>query len=207
MGRVISETNSRYLLATGVTRGLSAEAGQVLEYGVLRMVRVMCESCGYRRIDDVGMNPTREMLRSGLRDFLWSSVGPEDIVAVYHSGHAELVVYELLLWTADCDPEDPHGTMLPVAELIRGLVAGTRVERLLLMLDTCHAGQGAFDALPRALRSFETMGDERERPSLFVVTATRARGRSRPGACVSAFERAVGSAASGGTRPDSLALV
>ncbi|MFB9834879.1 hypothetical protein [Actinoallomurus acaciae] len=207
MDHDVPETRRRYLLATGVTLGLSPAAGKSLEDGVHQMVRVMRESCGYQRIDEVGMNPTRERLRTGARDFLKSSsVTADDLVAVYHSGHAELIQDELLLWAADSDPEDPHGTMLPVAEFVRGLVAGTHVERLLLMLDTCHAGQGAFDALPRALRAFEAIGDGRDRPSLFVVTATRTRGKSRPGAFASAFGRAVASAATGGRRPEALAL-
>lgn len=207
LDRDVPEAGRRYLLATGVTLGLSHAAEKSLEDGVHRMTRVMRESCGYQQIDGLGLNPTREELRTGVRDFFRSpSIGANDLIAVYHSGHAEPGENELLLWTADSDPEDPHGTMLPVSELMRGLIAGTRVERLLLMLDTCHAGQGALDALPRALRAFEAVGDRRDRPSLFVVTATRARGKSRPGAFASAFERAVESAATGGSRPEALAL-
>jgi WD40 repeat protein len=104
---------------------------------------------GYEHVPIIGGDPTRERLRTALRRFcLHRDRKPEDYIVVYLAGHGEILPYgpkEHALLMADLDPDDLRTGSVKAAELADWMLAGTRVHRLLLIVDACMSGQAALD--------------------------------------------------------------
>ncbi|MEU6609999.1 caspase family protein [Streptomyces shenzhenensis] len=85
---------------------------------------------------------TLEGIRAGLAELAFSSM-PEDTVVIFFSGHgARLSSTEgetSALVPVDCHTSDLQGTALPEAELTAALAA-INAQRLLVLVDACHAG-------------------------------------------------------------------
>src|SRR5216684_3843877 len=133
----------RYLIATGVTVDLPQSGGRLRE-SVANMAEIFQRTFGYERVPSLDLNPTAQQMRDELRNFA-PKCGPNDIVVLYHTGHADLVAGKHRLWMGDTG-EDPVNT-LPTDELTERLLAESPISNLLLILDTCYAGQGGAEAL------------------------------------------------------------
>ncbi|GAB2991870.1 hypothetical protein [Saccharothrix stipae] len=148
----------RLLVATAVTRHrhhqlwdrptLTAARRDVIDLFTTRL--------GYRHLSDLGVDPTRDELAAGLRDVCSprapDSLNERDMLAVYITCHGHVLeeTGEHVLITSDTHPDD-LGDALSTADLTAKLLRGTRVRRLLLMLDTCHSGRGGNEIAARAL--------------------------------------------------------
>jgi WD40 repeat protein len=170
-----SEGGRRYLIATAIAQ--YARAPQWDRPGLVQardeIIELFTGSLGYRHVGDLGLNPTKEQLTQLLRAFCRSPRRrPDDLIAVYIAGHGEVLDDDSLdhvLLTADTDPED-IADALPTADLARKMLLRTPVRRVLLMLDTCHSGQGGNDLAAAALtRMTRHWGDGEDLGSGLVV--------------------------------------
>ena len=112
------------------------------------------EKLGYERVLlDVSTDPTSDEFRIRLDDWFGSNErNNSDWVVLYYTGHGELVGTDsLYLLTKDYVNGRLVGTAFSInqlGEMLIGTDAGgetRRVRRFLAIIDTCHAGAGAFD--------------------------------------------------------------
>ena len=206
-----SLTPRRFLIATAISRyckypawnrGGLAEARE-------RIIKLFTSRLGYRHHTSLGLDPTRLQLTDHLRAFCMSGDRREDdLLAVYLSGHGEVLDDgdEHVLLTADTDPEDLSYTALSTAELAQTMLRGTRLRRLLLILDTCYSGQGgnelAAGALDRITRQWRSTAGS----GILVVSSTQPYQQAETGAFPRLFEDAVENLATAGYGPDILSM-
>ncbi|MGW6416645.1 caspase family protein [Streptomyces sp. NPDC055055] len=105
---------------------------------------------GYRvdeRITDEGIAATRDRIL----DWAYRTDGPGSAVVVYWTGHGVQSAGRHYLLCADSRPDRLAGTALAAEDLTR-YVLESGAERVLLVIDTCGAGQGGADAAAAAER-------------------------------------------------------
>lgn len=170
-----------------------------------KMVELFTTRLGYEHVSDLGANPTQQQLLWELREFCRSpDRRPDDIVAVYIAGHGELLDNdEYVLLTSDTNPDDLYDA-LPPSTLARKILAGTKVRRLLLMLDTCFSGQGGNELLA-SMAKLKSNWRERD-AGLTVITSAQPNELARTGAFPDLLTEAVTSLATAGYTPELLAL-
>src|SRR5215470_3793520 len=165
----------RYLIATGVTAGLHrAESRRLVRDSVEAMVSVFTGLFGYERVEVLGLDPTVQQMREELRRFCLDRK-PDDLVVVYHVGHASVELEEHRLWMGGS--QDKHNDTLRTADLPALILDGTPVRKALIILETCHAGRGAAEALLTGMRAVP----RRELKSLTTLTAAHPGEQVRPG--------------------------
>ncbi|MDX3067610.1 caspase family protein, partial [Streptomyces sp. ND04-05B] len=149
-----------------------------------QVIELFTHALGYRHHTALGLDPTRTQLTDQLRAFCMSDDRREDdLVVIYLSGHGEVLEdgHEHVLLMADTDPADVSYTSLPTAELVRAL-RGTKVRRLLLILDTCYSGQGGNELASAAL---ERLGAQwrpsTTSPGLVVVSSAQPHQQAKAG--------------------------
>ncbi|MFG2900578.1 hypothetical protein ACGFZH_26255 [Streptomyces zaomyceticus] len=105
---------------------------------------------GYRvdeRITDAGLGATRDRLL----DWAYRTDGTGAAVVLYWTGHGVDGTGRHYLLCADSRPDRLAGTALAAEDLTR-YVLESGAERVLLVIDTCWAGQGGTDAAAAAER-------------------------------------------------------
>ncbi|MGW6261775.1 caspase family protein [Streptomyces sp. NPDC055085] len=181
-----AEEPRRYLIAASVARypkcpewdrpGLVEAREQI--------VKLFTEKLGYRHNTALGADPTVLQLREQLRAFCTSKERREgDLVVVYISGHGEVdeAGSEHMLLMSDTDPADVSFTALPTAELVR-VFSGTKVRRLLLILDTCYSGRGGNELAAAALeRLSSTWTPSTSSPGLVIVSSAQPHQQAKAG--------------------------
>ncbi|MFJ5831275.1 hypothetical protein [Streptomyces sp. NPDC093089] len=103
---------------------------------------------GYRvdeRITDAGLGTTRDRVL----DWAYRTDGTGSAVVVYWTGHGVDGSGRHYLLCADSHPDRLAGTALAAEDLTR-YVLESGAERVLLVIDTCWAGQGGADAATAA---------------------------------------------------------
>ncbi len=200
----------RFLIATAVSHYPNAPAE--LEWdrpGLVearrKVVELFTRTLGYTHVSDLGLNPTKHQLLRELREFCRAEDRrPDDVIAVYVAGHGEVLDNgDYVLLTADTEPDDLYDALLP-GTLARKILAGTKVRRLLLMLDTCFSGQGGNELLAAMAR---LKNDWREEEAgLAVITSAQPRELAQTGAFPELLTEAVTSLATAGYTPQLLAL-
>ncbi|MEU9629515.1 MULTISPECIES: AAA family ATPase [Streptomyces] len=200
----------RYLIATAISHYPSAPAE--LEWdrpGLVearrRIVELFTRELGYTHASDLGLNPTKNQLARELREFCRSPERrADDVIAVYIAGHGEVLDNgDYVLLTADTEPDDLYDALLP-STLARKILAGTKVRRLLLMLDTCFSGQAGNELLAAMAR---LKNDWREdEAGLAVITSAQPKELAQTGAFPELLAEAVTSFATAGYTPPLLAL-
>ncbi|MFF0015154.1 caspase family protein [Streptomyces sp. NPDC005374] len=170
-----------------------------------KMVELFTGRLGYEHVSDLGTNPTQHQLLRELREFCRSpDRRPDDVVAVYIAGHGErLDNEEYVLLTSDTNPDDLYDALQP-GTLARKILAGTKVRRLLLMLDTCYSGQGGNELLSSMAK---LKGNWRGKDAgLAVITSAQPNELARTGAFPDLLSEAVTSLATAGYTPQLLSL-
>ncbi|MFI6115546.1 caspase family protein, partial [Kitasatospora sp. NPDC051164] len=174
-----------------------------------RVVDVFTNRLGYHLHDPLPLSPTRQQLTDALRAFCLSPQRQEDdLLAVYLSCHGEVLDDggEHVLLTSDTDPEDLTYTALPTAELTRAMLRGTRIRRVLLLLDACYVGQGGNQMAAAAL---ERLGESWGRSSgsgLVVVSSAQPHQQAVAGLFPELLEAAVSGLSVAGYGPDTLSV-
>ncbi|MFE5945809.1 hypothetical protein [Streptomyces sp. NPDC056480] len=156
---------------------------------------------GYRvdeRITDEGLAVTRDRVL----DWAYRTDGPGTAVVLYWTGHGVDGTGRHYLLCADSHPDRLAGTALAAEDLTR-YVLESGAERVLLVIDTCWAGQGGTDAaaaaeqLRAALRqgAADTCGtgraDGRRLTDFAVIAVARAGVPASPMVFAAALETAL----------------
>ncbi|MFC8670916.1 caspase family protein, partial [Streptomyces sp. NPDC057199] len=201
----------RYLIATAVSR--YPKCAEWNRPGLVeareQIVDLFTQQLGYRHHTALGLDPTRMQLTEQLRAFCMSKDRREDdLVVIYLSGHGAVLEdgHEHVLLMADTDPADVSWTSLPTAELVRAL-RGTKVRRLLLILDTCYSGQGGNELAAAALERLGAQwGPSTTSPGLVVVSSAQPHQQAKAGLFPRLLSKAVGSQATAGHAPAHLSV-
>jgi hypothetical protein len=201
--------SDRYLIATGGGNySYMPEANLPgVKTDVERIASLFTRRFGYQRVSELGLNPTANELRLGVRGFFkHKDRRPTDIVVFYYTGHGEVLeTNEHVLLAADADPD--RAVVVHTSELARLMLEGSPVRQLLVLLDTCYAGRGGDDFAVRSFVIFDRpVADEVAQPGVVVVTATRPREVARSGLFVGGFLKAIGDLATGARAPSYLTV-
>ncbi|MFE7166002.1 caspase family protein [Streptomyces sp. NPDC057616] len=197
----------RFLIATAVSH--YAHAPEWDRPGLVearrKMVELFTAKLGYEHVSDLGANPTQQQLLYELREFCRSEDRrPDDILAVYIAGHGErLDNEEYVLLTSDTNPDDLYDALQP-GQLARKILAGTKVRRLLLMLDTCFSGQGGNELLS-SVAKLKSGWRERD-TGLAVITSAQPNELAQTGAFPELLAEAMTSPVTAGHTPELLSL-
>ncbi|MFE1841627.1 caspase family protein, partial [Streptomyces sviceus] len=176
----------RFLIATAVARypkcpewdrpGLVEARDQIIE--------LFTGMLGYHHETALGLDPTKTQLTDHLRAFCTSPDRREDdLVVVYLSSHGEVLEdgNEHVLLMSDADPDDVTYSALPTADLVR-VLRGTRIRRLLLILDTCYSGQGGNELAAAAIERLGAQwGQSQSRSGLVIVSSAQPHQRAQAG--------------------------
>jgi len=115
----------------------------------------------------------------------------EDLLVLYYSGHGDSQAGRHYLLLGGSDPGRLAGTALrtqALADLLGD--QSVRLRRLLILLDTCYAGQGAFD-VATVLGELTRSRPLGEGPELWVLAAARSREEASQSSFSEALLRAV----------------
>lgn len=208
----------RFLIATGTTRHplrpdlddrpeLTAEINAVRALFVTGTGDPDDTTLGYREVPGFGPDLPAGELKAQLRSFLTNRARTsDDYVVFYYTGHGEVDDSGEFLLPFTDSTSDVVGTAIPAGELARWLLVGTPVQRLLIVLDTCHAGAASSDVGARAITALGRLRGMANRPQYAILAATRPREQAYSGAFTQALTRAVRHRATGGHEPRHLAL-
>ena len=174
-----------------------------------RIVRLFTGRFGYRYHAGVEMDPTKTQLLDALNAFCDSPLRREDdLLAVYLSCHGEVLEDggEHVLFAADTDPDRQVYTGLPTAELVRAMLRGTRIRRVLLMLDACYAGAGGNQVAAAALEHLGASWGRSSGSGLVVVSSAQPHQQAASGLFPRLLEEAVTGLPVAGHGPPALAI-
>jgi hypothetical protein len=132
--------------------------------------------------------------------------GPDDLVAVYYTGHGVVDRSVFRLVTSEVPAARP-ATAMAAADLIPLVWTGDR--HVLLILDTCHAGAGTAEAMALLGRLREADGGAARGYGLHVIAAARSIELARTRAFMDALDEVVRKGRAGGSedeylRPDAV---
>jgi hypothetical protein len=179
----------RYLVTIGVLDGdiplvsqsvdLMADCLSILDYQ-----RALPELASLT-VFEANEHVSPELLKRTLSK--WArSVKPDDLVVLYFAGHGASIERHFL-GLPNTDWNYPTAEALPTEDLLRALTEGTKLQNLLLILDTCYSGQAAFDAQRIAA---ELVTHKLER-SLWLITASWPKQQAGDGAFARAFDELI----------------
>ncbi|MFI8518205.1 hypothetical protein ACIGEZ_10350 [Streptomyces sp. NPDC085481] len=178
-GEKAGEAPDRRLVVVGVRHYEHEDELPLVPEEIRAAVRLFGD-LGYRldeRIDD----PSAEELRARLLGWAYRADHAADAVVLYWTGHGVEGLGRHYLMCRDSHEQRLAGTALAAEDLTR-YVLESGATRVMIVLDTCHAGQAGPDAaavaegLQAAVRNGAAEG--RERLTAFAVVAVARAGQS-----------------------------
>jgi WD40 repeat protein len=135
-------------------------------------VKELFTRMGYEvALSNLEISPTSRAFRSALGNWTRETDrNDSDIVVVYYSGHGEIEQNRHYLLTADSNPDDLLDTAIPTEDLGRRF-AGSQIQLVLLLIDTCYAGSGAGD-IAKVISEIKGLFSK-EGAGFFVIAAAR----------------------------------
>ncbi len=201
----------RLMVATAVTRHAHHPAWDrpALVKARQDIVDLFTDRFGYLHLTGLGLDPTRHQLAEGLRAVCSPAapdpIGERDMLAVYITCHGLVLddTGEHVLITSDTHPDD-LGDALSTVDLTARMLRGTKVRRLLLMLDTCQSGRGGNEIAAAALsRLTDTWGRE-PGAGMVVIASAQPREEAATGMFPRLLRDAVNAIPTAGHGPDTL---
>ncbi|MER5277273.1 caspase family protein [Streptomyces sp. NPDC002809] len=172
--------------------------GQALDLDVMAGVLSRLGYGTARRISDC----TTEGLRTELADWVESDDRGEGTLVLCYTGHGDRSADDRhYLLCRDSRPGRLKDTALATEDVV-GIVTETGLRRLLLIIDTCYAGQGSVDAVRELARSLTATreADQHRLASFSVIAAARPLELAADGAFAEALRDAVDDPTLGGPR-------
>lgn len=176
---------------------------------LVRMAELFTNEFAYER------RPPAPLLNHGAESVRRSLVSQDDepftasdTVVVYYAGHGEHRGDRHYLMCSDSERGKPTSTALPTEDLVR-IFTERNARRLLLIVDTCHAAQGAADSVREVAQQVAiNMGRQNEKfngrmISFSVISAARKYQLADDSAFRIALEEAIKSGECGGSSPGS----
>jgi WD40 repeat protein len=187
----------RYLL-TGVVRtyanrgvpnlpGLAEDESRIVE---------LFRGFGYEHVPEIPENPTAQQLRVALDGFFrHPDRRPDDYIAIYLGGHGDITEdgpRDHILLTSDYQ-ENVLSSSISSTDLAALMLSGTRVRRLLLMVDACYSGAAGlrFAGAATTYTGDPTDLDTKGEQGVIVVSATRPTQLALQGEFTKGLKRAV----------------
>jgi hypothetical protein len=149
--------------------------------------------------------------RAGLSDWADAEDREEDALVLYYSGHGDRDRERHYLLCRDSRSDRLAGTALATEDVVR-IVSESGIQRLLLIIDTCYAGQGGVDAARSLARdlgarlSTTRAADEHRLTAFSVIAAARSHELAEDGAFTHALQTAINDPDLGGHRQPKLYL-
>jgi WD40 repeat protein len=200
----------RYLIAAAIAHYPKApdlDKPALIE-GRDQIITLFTDELGFEHVHTLGLDPTSEQLTRRLRAFCRDEARrPDDIVAVYITGHGEVLgdTHEHVLLTADADPDDVEDA-LRTAHLAQKMLQKTRVRRVLLMLDTCYSGHGSGELTAAALTAMTHSWGDEPGSGLAVISSAQPAEEAGAGAFPRLLREAVHALPTAGSNPVALPL-
>ncbi len=148
---------ARYLIAAGTSRyaNLSEELQLPrVAHHVDAMIELFAGRLGYELVlPELRVDPTDQLLRTSLNEWCTDPARRDtDIVVFYYSGHGAYSADKAhFLLTANSKERNLEATAVKTDQIPRLMLNDTPLTRLLIILDTCHAGMGAHDIARTAI--------------------------------------------------------
>ena len=144
---VPADASRRFLVVAGTEHYDSGEELASVPED-LRKIAGFFGGLGYREeLPEVRLDPSSSVLRRALSEWLnGSDRQASDTAVIYYSGHGDTQASFFYLLTADSKENRYADTAVRADFVLEALGEIPKVRRLLLILDACYAGQGAFDA-------------------------------------------------------------
>ena len=148
---------ARYLIAAGTSRYVHLAEEQQLPrvaHHVDAMIDLFGGRLGYELVlPELRVDPSDQQLRTSLGEWCTDPARRDtDIVVFYYSGHGAYSSDRAhFLLTANSKERNLEGTAVKTDQLPRLMLADTPLKRLLIILDTCHAGMGTHDIARMAI--------------------------------------------------------
>ncbi|MGW3282880.1 caspase family protein [Nocardia rhamnosiphila] len=201
----------RFLIAAAVADSPVAGPGWArpgLHRARDELVSLFTSQFQYTLVDTVGMNPTGVELLDALNNFSRDpDRRPDDILAVYFTGHGERLdeLDRHVLLTADSDPDQLHRAVR-ASDIAEAVLYRTSIRRLLLMLDTCYSGKGGAEFAVAVLNSFASRWTQRSGNGVVVLSSAQPRQQAQAGLFPDLLAKATESMAAAGERPPTIAV-
>ena len=182
------EAGRRFLIAAGTDRyddggrlpSVSEDLGRITDFfGRL----------GYRaQLPEVRHNPSSGVLRKALSHWLNDTDRRNsDTAVIYYSGHGDSQASFFYLLTADSTANRYADTAVRTDFVLEALGENPKVRRLLLILDTCYAGLGAFNAAEIAGRMSPWQALSADDEGVWIVAAASPKQEAEERVFVEAF--------------------
>ncbi|WP_282701985.1 caspase family protein [Streptomyces sp. CC219B] len=161
------------------------------------IVAEVFRTLGYEEGDRLH-NPTADGLRRGLADWARRADRSEDVVVLYYTGHGERDDKGHFLMCRDSESGQLRSSAVESERMVE-ILAENGLTRILLILDTCYAGQGAVDALRALAGSLASPAVDAGRMTDFsYIAAARPQDLATDGAFATALRDAVADPLLGG---------
>jgi hypothetical protein len=154
-----------------------------VRHEVRTVVELFCNDLGYSRVlQELAASPPAGTVRSRLSAWLThADRRPDDLLVLYWSGHGETGLdgrHHLL----GSDFDGNYVAKAIATEELGHMLAGSPVRSMLVMLDTCFAGQGITDlgGMRHAVES-TTSGNELPGGGIFLVASSRRKEQAADG--------------------------
>jgi WD40 repeat protein len=169
---VPADASRRFLVAAGTEHYQGVEELASVPEDLRKMAGFFGRLGYYEQLPEVRLDPTSAALRTALSEWL---NGPDrqasDTAVIYYSGHGDSQADSFYLLTSDTKEDQYAATALPADYVLRALGENPKVRRVLLILDACYAGQGAFDAADLAARMAPWQSISGDDEGVWVVAA------------------------------------
>jgi tetratricopeptide (TPR) repeat protein len=141
----------------------------------------------------LSVSPTCQVFRESLSEWLTDKERkPTDIIVFYYSGHGYThQTGTHYLYASDTDPDNIVGTALRTSDL-GDMLADSNVRQVLVLLDTCSAGQGIHDFAAVASKILSILNrNEPVRAGFYGIAAARPKDEAQEGAFAPVFVKVV----------------
>jgi WD40 repeat protein len=171
-------TRSRFLIAAGTEQYKylpDLAPLRSVPADLERVERLFCARLGYQRVrPDLALNPGANELRQGISGWLNAHERTEDdVLVIYYSGHA-IVSGRHYLLCHDSREDELAGSAVPTEDLMWVVGRNSPIRHILVILDTCYAGDGVRDMGQIAARVGRDRPGLTEGPSgLWFLAAAR----------------------------------
>ncbi len=188
-----ADVSRRFLVAAGTEHyDDGAELASVPED--LRKMAAFFGQLGYcEQLPEVRLDPRSGALRSALSEWLnGADRRDSDTAVIYYSGHGDSQASYFYLLTTDSKENRYADTALRADFVLEALGETPKVRRVLLILDACYAGQGAFDAAEVAARMSPWHNFTGDDEGVWVVAAASPKQEAQERLFANAFVEAAG---------------
>ena len=169
---VPADASRRFLVAAGTEHYDSGDELASVPEDLRKMAGFFWRLGYCEQLPEVRLDPSSSALRRALSEWLnGSDRQASDTAVIYYSGHGDSQASFFYLLTADSKENRYADTALRADYVLEALGEIPKVRRVLLILDACYAGQGAFDAADVAARMSPWQDFSADDEGIWVVAA------------------------------------